>query len=384
MAVSKRDYRAEHGNGKGSKTVWSFAFSYRHRRYRQSGFLSKSEAEAAEARRRHEIITKGDVVVAKRFGCVEDIVEEYTRHRYSKRAQSTVENEIPILKRLTKYFGRTRLDHITDGSIDDYILNRQENNQSNRTINIELSVIRCLLEFARRQGFTQFNVGRLIKNLEEFPKEITIPTDEEFTRFLVECRRVRYGFQFSVYIHLRFATGLRPGESLGLLWTDIDFTTDLIRVASRVTNPLKKGSARFVDIHPSLKRELEAWRKEWIRKFGNNPPHNWVFFNPQKVTEQAKGFRGAFNTARKKAGIPWLRSYDLRHYFISIAVMAGIDYLTIMKWTGHKSSEMIDRIYGHLRPGHSKAQMQKLDFGVGSVVETAASETGVESEKVAV
>ncbi len=37
--------------------------------------------------------------------------------------------------------------------------------------------------------------------------------------------------------------------------------------------------------------------------------------------------------------------------------------LTVMKWTGHKSSEMIDKVYGHLNAPHAKEQMAKLRIG---------------------
>jgi hypothetical protein len=51
----------------------------------------------------------------------------------------------------------------------------------------------------------------------------------------------------------------------------------------------------------------------------------------------------------------------MRHYFISHCVMAGIDYMTIAIWVGHRDGgAMIGRIYGHLKPGHSASQAAKL------------------------
>lgn len=44
--------------------------------------------------------------------------------------------------------------------------------------------------------------------------------------------------------------------------------------------------------------------------------------------------------------------------------MAGVDYLTIMKWCGHASSQMIDKVYGHLQPGHSTRKILTVDFGL--------------------
>lgn len=54
---------------------------------------------------------------------------------------------------------------------------------------------------------------------------------------------------------------------------------------------------------------------------------------------------------RGKAGMPnfWFR--DLRHHFISMCVMSGIDFMTIAGWVGHKDGGvLIGRVYGHLIP----------------------------------
>ena len=61
-------------------------------------------------------------------------------------------------------------------------------------------------------------------------------------------------------------------------------------------------------------------------------PHQWVFFHPTYPDQRAKSFNGSFDTARRKAGIPKFRPYDLRHYFISKAIMSGVDIFTISKW----------------------------------------------------
>ncbi len=54
--------------------------------------------------------------------------------------------------------------------------------------------------------------------------------------------------------------------------------------------------------------------------------------------------------------------HHLRHYFISHAVMAGIDFMTIAIWVSHRDGGvLIGKKYGHLRPGHSQTQARKLD-----------------------
>ena len=152
-----------------------------------------------------------------------------------------------------------------------------------------------------------------------------------------------------------------------------DFDLNHVYIRSKEGSPLKTGEERVIDMHPELKAVLLRWRLQWDKdmkeakdKFGNpkNPQHDWVFFHPRSQTKRVKSFKGAIEASREKAGLPWLNDYTFRHYAISKMIMAGIDYLTIMSWTGHKSSKMLDDVYGHLQPGHGAGQMAKLKLAV--------------------
>ena len=61
--------------------------------------------------------------------------------------------------------------------------------------------------------------------------------------------------------------------------------------------------------------------------------------------------------------LPGFKPHDLRHYFISNCVTAGFDFMTIAKWAGHSDGGvLIGKIYGHLRPGHTKELARRLSF----------------------
>ncbi len=57
-----------------------------------------------------------------------------------------------------------------------------------------------------------------------------------------------------------------------------------------------------------------------------------------------------------------MTSHTLRHYFISQAVMSGVELLTIAKWVGHNGTRMIEEVYGHLRPQYRREQMSKVSI----------------------
>ncbi len=48
-------------------------------------------------------------------------------------------------------------------------------------------------------------------------------------------------------------------------------------------------------------------------------------------------FRNSLRLVRAKAGLPWFGFHDLRHYFASMCVMNGLDFMTIAAWLGRKA-----------------------------------------------
>src|SRR5439155_12175621 len=66
--------------------------------------------------------------------------------------------------------------------------------------------------------------------------------------------------------------------------------------------------------------------------------------------------------------------HDLRHHFISYAVMSGVDFMTIARWAGHKDGGiLIGKVYGHLADWHRKAQAARLNFGLSVVLAPPAA-----------
>jgi integrase len=54
--------------------------------------------------------------------------------------------------------------------------------------------------------------------------------------------------------------------------------------------------------------------------------------------------------------------HHFRIYFISEAIMAGVDLKTIAEWAGHKDTTMIEEIYGRVSNIHRAAEALKLRF----------------------
>ena len=63
----------------------------------------------------------------------------------------------------------------------------------------------------------------------------------------------------------------------------------------------------------------------------------------------------SFGIVRRAAGLPWVGFHDFRHFFASQAVMAGIDYMTVAGWLGHRDGGvLVGKVYGHLSDSHRR------------------------------
>jgi integrase len=76
-------------------------------------------------------------------------------------------------------------------------------------------------------------------------------------------------------------------------------------------------------------------------------------------TRHLKGWRTAWRTLTKKAGLPGFRFHDLRHCAITQLAENGTSDSTIMAIAGHVSHRMLER-YSHVRMEAKRTAMDAL------------------------
>ncbi|HPG00222.1 MAG TPA: tyrosine-type recombinase/integrase [Kiritimatiellia bacterium] len=378
MSVYKRDYKNEHDGDENGEKRWAYAFSYNKVRYRKAGFLTRREAELAEQKARSEVIVNGHRLIPSGRCTFEEIRDSYLESRTAVVVEKTIDSERREFVRFIRFFGRKRLDEIIEGDVIAYRTMRKKDGLQEHSVNMELTTIRNIFRFAVANGYAVRNPAEAVPNLKEPRRcERWIPEKEEYERFSAELAKTRYGWAWRVWLLARAYAGVRPTECFFLEWPNIDFKADLIYIREKPGCKLKTGP-RDIDMHPKLRDALLQWKQVWDEVMERSrhrfehrgvPRHNWVFFNPANPTQRAKGLKKAIDTARKRAGLPRLTSYTLRHLFVSEAVMAGIDYRTIMSWTGHHSSRMIDEVYAHVRRRHAQSKMAMLGTAEGTALD---------------
>lgn len=367
MSVYRRDYASEFDPADSSGGVWAYAFTYNKYRYRKAGFVTKREAELSEAKAREEAMFQGKLPTLGAVVGFSTLTDQFLSNRHLIRAARTVAGEIQKAKVLKRFFGNSPIARIGIDRIEQFRNQRVQQGMQPRTINLELILLRCLFKYAIDHGYAQINTAKSVKDLRVPKKDKPIPSDQELQTLLEEAEKTPSGRQLVVWIWLSAFTGLRPSESAFLEWKDVDFQRSLLYVRPKEGNPLKTGKWRPVEIHPHLLTILGKWKTEWDEVFAKREQgkeHDWVFFNPRKPGWRCDTFRKSFEQACRATKLNGITMYSMRHFFISKAIMSGIDHVTVAKWAGHSSTKMIMDVYGHLSPQFRQQQMAKFDVGI--------------------
>ncbi|MGL1862455.1 MAG: tyrosine-type recombinase/integrase [Pseudodesulfovibrio sp.] len=197
------------------------------------------------------------------------------------------------------------------------------------TRNRYLSYLKMIFNFGVEHGLTDHNPLAKWKKAKEKPRQSTLSVDQ--LRSIIEYASPHLKWALEVAYNL----GVRTGESelLSLRWDQVDWETKMIQVYATKTNTYRK-----IPLSPpflaKLKERFPEAKTEYLVEFRGR---------------QIKSIKGAFRTARKKAGIDKsVISYDIRHLFATTLLNKGGDLASVSHLMGHASTKMTADQYYHV------------------------------------
>ncbi len=181
---------------------------------------------------------------------------------------------------------------------------------------------------------------------------------------------------------LSLYSSARPGELIGLNWTDLKGNTLHIRAGShyvkgkgtvRTDQPKNKSSIRAVVLPNEVLKHLQAWHREQLKyrlQFGSCWPE------PDAMFTGDKGFRLNTSTPtqrwrkyQKQYELKDVNLYALRHTGASLLIDAGCDVKEVSGRLGHSRASTTLDVYTHL---FEKAQQHTADV-LSAAIEQARS-----------
>ncbi|MCL2300838.1 MAG: site-specific integrase [Firmicutes bacterium] len=178
-------------------------------------------------------------------------------------------------------------------------------------------------------------------------REMKIIPPEQIGRFLTEAERAGYLAMF----YLELTSGLRRGELLALLWTDVDIANCAISVSKQVIRvngelkvlPPKTQNAVRKIVLPKQTIDL------LIAEHERHPDHPLLFPSPKTGTYlDPPAVARKMKTLLARAGIDEIRFHDLRHTFATLSLQNGVDVKTLSHTLGHYSAGFTLDTYTHV------------------------------------
>lgn len=206
------------------------------------------------------------------------------------------------------------------------------------------------------------------------PKPVRYPLNvEESLRFADACESSRFGLFFL----LSLATGLRPEECIAIQWPDLDLGLRGVVHVRRVIHALRgggwrwhepktKNGARSVVFPGELAAKLtEHRRRQLEQKLKTGPSwqkNDLVFGTSLGTPIRTCALHNEFKAVAKCAGLPEaVRLYDLRHSFVTLSLVAGVDAKTVSQEAGHASVAFTLDHYGHVLKEMHEAASDKRE-----------------------
>lgn len=241
-----------------------------------------------------------------------------------------------------------------------------------------------ILNFAIANRVTDYNCAMAVKIPKGATKSTRRALSDEEQRWINDTpHRAQTSAMIMMY------AGLRRGELLALSWQDIDLEQRTIKITKAVEyvggkpNIKQSGkteaATRTVFIPQRLAVYLKgcekafglvctnkkgglmsetAWRRLWDSYLDDLN----IKYGDWENCIQTNGKRPSkYSPTKKPFIIPKITPHWLRHTYITMLYMAGVDVLTAKEQAGHSDIKTTMEIYTHLDDIHKKKNISKLD-----------------------
>lgn len=277
--------------------------------------------------------------------------------------------------------GDIKLDKLTTIQIQKFYNDLQKTGRVQRYQHIELknkglsvrvvhgihTLLNNCLEQAVAERLILVNPARGCKLPKMEKREMKVLPEEKIRPYLMEADK--RGLLAPFYLEL--TTGLRRGELLALLWTDLDVENRTISITKQVTRtkgelvvsqPKTHNSIRVL---PVSQQAVELLVEEH-KKHPGNPymfpsPKTGGMFDPDS-------FRHTHEKILKAIGTEHIRFHDLRHTFATLSLKNGVDVKTLSSTLGHYSAGFTLSTYTHATPDMMREAADTMGDVIGKAM----------------
>lgn len=259
--------------------------------------------------------------------------------------------------------GNKMISNLRDGDIQRILDKAAAEGKAQKTVCRIRGAMSAFLKWSRKNGYTKYRMEDVDtpRNARPSKKRILQPSDLQklFANNLnmwdgkTAFEPYIYAFRFQVL------TGMRPGEVIGLRWSDITDDEIHIKRSINVDGEQTKGknnnAQRTIYLFPLLKQQLQA------QKLYTGKDTGYVF-----CIKSSNDYSLHLRRFLEFNDMTVLSPYELRHTFVS--VIQQLPELTVKSLVGH-SKAMDTEIYSHEMQGYGQKTANNLENIFGEILE---------------
>ena len=289
-------------------------------------------------------------------------------------SEKTYDDYESLLRRHVRpVLGKKILSKIKPLDLQGLIDRLRERGLSARTVRYTHTIVSSALKQAVKWRLLTHNPAQYVELPKIQQREMQSLSQETALKFLATLPQDKYGLLFE----LALITGMRPEEYLALKWSDINFTNGTVTV-NRVLfrkregggwyfkEPKTKKSKRTIPLSSRLMQALSNHKrvqaKERLKAGPEWQDNDLVFASEIGTPLSLRNLeRRHFKPLLRKAELPDIRLYDLRHSCATLLLAAGENPKVVSERLGHASIVLTLDIYSHVLPSMQKAATEKLE-----------------------
>jgi len=225
-----------------------------------------------------------------------------------------------------------------------YVSALHEAKYSSATIARRLASLRSFYRFCQREGITDSNPAKALRNPRQARKLPHFLTTDDMEKLLnAPPETDPMGIRDRAILEVTYSGGLRVSELVGLNDSDVDFDEGILIIRG------KGKKERLALLGSYASRALQAWLRVRVLAPGTeNVPEIPCFTNRFGTRITTRSIGRMLEKYLKETGLDRRTSpHTLRHSFATHLLDRGADIRSVQELLGHKSLETT-QIYTHL------------------------------------
>lgn len=342
---------------------------------RKKSFARKVDADRFRAEVEHSLNDGSYIDPAAAKVTFRQYAEEW-RAAQQHRANTAARKKSLLFKHVYPAIGGRQLTAIRHSSMQAFITGLSPS-LAPSSIETVFRTVRSIYSAAKRDRLIKFDPCDNVK-LPELPRVQVVPLTTAQIAALASAVKPRY----RGLVEFDAGTGLRQGEVFGVEVGDIDRDKKVVAVERQiqpaagggtVVCPLKnRHSYRTVPLGQAMLDVLAAH----LAEFPAREVEVLDITGPKPITRTARFVfadaagralnRNTFNDsvwrpAREQVGLPETTQHDLRHFYASLLIRAGLNPKVVAERLGHRDATLTLNTYSHLWPDDDDRSRQAID-----------------------